>query len=51
MIEKLPLLRTKGANSMEFIALLSYLINREIECQGFQNDENLYQKLCREIYK
>lgn len=35
MIEKLPLLRTKGANSMEFIALLSYIINREIETEGF----------------
>ncbi len=42
LIEKLPLLRTKGANSMEFIALLSYIINREIQTEGFQSDESLY---------
>ena len=51
LIQKIPQLRIKGVNSLEFIALLSYIINHDIEVKGAKADEKLYKKLTREIYK
>ena len=34
LVSKIPNLRTKGVNSLEFIAVLSYIVNRDIEMNG-----------------
>ena len=34
LMSKIPQLRSKGVNSLEFIALLSYIVNRDIEVNG-----------------
>ena len=31
MLDELPFVRSKGVNSLEFITLLQYIINREVE--------------------
>jgi len=51
LIERIPMLKTKGVNSIELIALLSYVVNREIEAHGIKADGDLYQRLSREIFK
>jgi hypothetical protein len=51
LVSKIPYLRTKGVNSLEFIAVLSYIVNRDIEVNGPDSDKELYKKLTREIYK
>jgi|LauGreDrversion4_2_1035121.scaffolds.fasta_scaffold52750_3 hypothetical protein len=46
----MPRLRTKGINSLEHLAVLSYVMNREIETHG-GSDDILTKKLTHEIFK
>jgi hypothetical protein len=48
---KIPQLRTKGVNSLEFIALLSYIVNRDIELNGSEATGDLYKDLSEKIYR
>ena len=47
----MPLIRTKGVNSQEFIAVLAYIVNRDIEVNGVAADSMLYQRLSKLVYK
>lgn len=51
LLQQLPLLRTKGVNSLELVAVLSYIVNREIETEGLRADDALCKRITRELYK
>ena len=51
LLQQLPLLRTKGVNSLELVAVLSYFVNKEVESKGLGADEALYKRITRELYK